>query len=110
MFVCFYFFSSFFFFNDTATTEIYTLSLQTLFRSATSNSFTQTVGGPPPLRALASLVALPSPAAPPSLLSPASARRRPTSLLPSTWRSFVAPQSSQRAAAGRRPYHGRRVG
>ena len=27
----------FFFFNDTATTEIYTLSLQTLFRSKTGN-------------------------------------------------------------------------
>src|ERR1051326_8794074 len=31
-----FFFFFFFFFNDTATTEIYTLSLQTLFRSAGS--------------------------------------------------------------------------
>ena len=35
LFFCFCFFF-FFFFNDTATTEIYTLSLHTLFRSATT--------------------------------------------------------------------------
>src|SRR5436189_652499 len=34
--MCLFFF---FFFNDTATTEIYTLSLHTLFRSATTVSF-----------------------------------------------------------------------
>src|SRR6266498_539410 len=59
----------------------------------TSFSFTETVGGPPPLDAPASLVAPSSPAAPSSLLSPAGARRRPTSLNPK-------PQA-RRAAVGR---------
>jgi hypothetical protein len=43
-------------------------------------NLTETVGGPLPLGAPASLVASPSPAAPSSLLSPAGARQRPTSL------------------------------
>src|SRR6266511_3710869 len=67
----------------------------------TLRSFTETVGGPPPLDAPASLVAPSSPAAPSSLLSPAGARRRPTSLTPAGL--AVAPsellKSSRRAPA-----------
>src|SRR6266536_6570651 len=67
-------------------------------------SLTETVGGPPPLCALASLVAPSSPAAPSSLLSPASARLRATSLVPAGGaaghlaRSEHGPRSALRAA------------
>src|SRR5574341_2279644 len=52
LFLCMYFFF-FFFFNDTATTEIYTLSYTTLFRSGRINSVINVAvnakGGPIPL-------------------------------------------------------------